>query len=413
MTYGFSGKRRQVGNSMQVPWPMRPFRIYIAEKATPFRLRHNVKVNKINELMEQAGIAINGPKSWDIKLYDQRWYQRVWRDGNLGLGESYMDGWWDCEQLDEMICRLLRSGVEDKVRKNMRSLLRFAPAVLRNLQSRARARMIARHHYDLGNDLFLSFLDPYNQYSCGYFQGTDDLNQAQLNKLALIAGKLELANGDQLLDIGCGWGGLAKYAAERYGCQVTAVNISGEQLQFARDFCKGLPVDFKDCDYRLLAGHFDKIVSVGMFEHVGSKNYRTFMKTVHRCLGEGGIFLLHTIGGNTSTAGCDPWITRHIFPNSMLPSTAQIARAVEHLFVIEDWHNLGQHYDKTLISWNNNFQNAWPWLKRKYDERFKRMWEYYLLCWAGAFRARYIQLWQIVMTLYGSGTAQPHCRFPV
>jgi cyclopropane-fatty-acyl-phospholipid synthase len=371
-----------------------------------------VNVKMIETLFEQAGIAINGSNSWDIQLHDQRWYRRVLRDRSLGLGESYMDGWWDCKQLDQMICRLLCSGVEDKVRENICNFLRFVPAMFLNLQSRARARIIARRHYDLGNDLFFSFLDPFYQYSCGYFHETDDLDRAQLNKLALIAGKLGLAAGDRVLDIGCGWGGLAKYAAQRFGCQVTAVNISGEQLQFARDFCKGLPVDFKDCDYRLIEGRFDKIVSVGMFEHVGSKNYRTFMKTVHRCLKEDGIFLLHTIGGNTSTTGCDPWITRHIFPNAMLPSTAQIAIALEHLFVIEDWHNFGPHYDKTLMAWNHNFQKAWPLLKKKYDERFKRMWEYYLLCWAGAFRARHIQLWQIVMTRYGAGKEQPYCRFP-
>ena len=368
-------------------------------------------VNKIRGLLEKAGIAINGPNPWDIQLHDERWYRRVLQDRNLGLGESYMEGWWDCDQPDEMICRLLRSGLGESVGENPLHLFRRLPALLFNLQSRARARMIATHHYDLGNDLFFSFLDPYKQYSCGYFQETDDLDQAQQNKLALIAGKLNLTTGDRLLDIGCGWGGLAKYAAERFGCEVIAVNISEAQLQFARDFCQGLPVRFQNRDYRGIAGRFDKIVSVGMFEHVGNKNYRIFMKTAHRCLKEKGIFLLHTIGGNTSTTDCDPWLTRYIFPNAMLPSTAQIARAAEGLFVIEDWHNFGPHYDKTLMAWNRNFQKAWPRLAMNYDARFKRMWEYYLLCWAGAFRARHIQLWQIVLTRYGSGTEQPRCRF--
>jgi cyclopropane-fatty-acyl-phospholipid synthase len=271
--------------------------------------------------------------------------------------------------------------------------------------------MIAERHYDLGNDLFSSFLDPYNQYSCAYFEGTDDLNQARQNKLALIAEKLNIAPADDILDIGCGWGGLAKYIAERFDSSVTAVNISGEQLRYAKEVCKELPVRFQDRDYRAIDGRFDKIVSVGMFEHVGRKNYRTFMKTVHRCLKKDGLFLLHTIGGNISQAGCDPWLSRYIFPNGMIPSSAQIARAVEGLFVIEDWHNLGPHYEKTLMAWNHNFQKAWPRLKINYDARFKRMWEYYLLSSAGAFRARDIQLWQIVMTPHGSGTAQPRCRF--
>lgn len=270
--------------------------------------------------------------------------------------------------------------------------------------------MIAERHYDLGNQLFFSFLDPYNQYSCGFFEGTDDLSQAQKNKLALISAKLHLTANDHVLDIGCGWGGLARYVAERYGCAVTAVNISQEQLQYARKFCEGLPVSFQDCDYRMIDGRYDKIVSVGMFEHVGKKNYRTFMRVVHRCLNDNGIFLLHTIGSNISRTGSDPWIAKYIFPNSMLPSTAQIAQAVEGLFVIEDWHNLGPHYDKTLMAWNANFQMAWPRLKEKYDARFKRMWEYYLLSCAGAFRSRTIQVWQIVMTKDGAGTPQPCCR---
>ena len=226
----------------------------------------------------------------------------------------------------------------------------------------------------------------------------------------MICRKLNLNASDRVLDIGCGWGGLAKYAAERFGCRVTGVNISREQLRSAREFCQDLPVRFEDRDYRTIEGCFDKIVSVGMFEHVGRKNYRAFMRTVHRCLRDDGAFLLHTIGGNTSRTGCDPWVTRYIFPNGMLPSTAQIARAAERLFVIEDWHNLGPHYDRTLMAWNANFQEAWPRLQAQYDARFKRMWEYYLLSCAGAFRARNIQIWQIAMTKYGAGTRQPVCR---
>ncbi|MDZ7580817.1 MAG: cyclopropane fatty acyl phospholipid synthase [Deltaproteobacteria bacterium] len=364
-------------------------------------------VDTIRMLLKEAGIAIDGPNPWDIQVHDQRWYGRIVRNKNLGLGESYMDGWWDCERLDEMICRLLRGGLEDKVRGNLKYLLRFLPGVLFNLQSRSRARIIADHHYDLGNDLFFSFLDTYRQYSCGYFQDTDDLDQAQQNKLELICRKLNLGAADHVLDIGCGWGGLARYAAERFGCTVTAVNISKEQLRYAEAFCRGLPVQFQNRDYRAIDGRFDKIVSVGMFEHVGRKNYRTFMQVVRRCLKNEGIFLLHTIGGNTSRMGCDPWITKYIFPNGMLPSIAQIAKAAEGLFIIEDWHNLGPHYDKTLMAWNENFQQAWSRLSDKYDTRFKRMWEYYLLSCAGAFRARNIQVWQVVMTPYGSGAPQP------
>jgi cyclopropane-fatty-acyl-phospholipid synthase len=364
----------------------------------------------VEQLLASAGITVDGSAPWDIKVHDDRFYRRVLRGQSLGLGESYMDGWWDCRQVDAMVCRLLSGGIEERVRSDWRLLIRCLPGLVFNLQTRGRSLRSARHHYDRGNDLFLSFLDPYNQYSCGYFEGTEDLARAQSNKLALICAKLSLSPKDQVLDIGCGWGGLARYVGERIGCAVTAVNISQEQLNYARDFCAGLPVTFEDRDYRSIRGRYDKIVSVGMFEHVGVKNYRAFMKTAHRCLKEDGVFLLHTIGGNRSRTGCDPWIAKYVFPNGMLPSPAQIGRAAEDLFVIEDWHNIGPSYDKTLMAWNDGFQQAWPRLKNNYDAVFKRMWEYYLLSSAGAFRARSIQVWQIVMTKADTATPQPRCR---
>lgn len=365
----------------------------------------------MRKLAESAGITLNGPNPWDIQVNDDRMYKRIYRDKNLGLGESYMDGWWDCERIDEMIFRALRGNIESELSINLQDAIRVLPSVLFNLQSTTRARIVAEHHYDLDNDLFHAFLDPYRQYSCAYFEGTQDLEQAQENKLAMISEKLSLTESDRVLDIGCGWGGFARYAAERYGCEVTAVNISQEQLSYGREFCAGLPVHFVDCDYRAIEGRFDKIVSVGMFEHVGYKNYRAFMEVAHRCLEENGTFLLHTIGSNTTAKQtCNPWITKYIFPNSYLPSIAQIASAAEGLFVVEDWHNLGAHYDKTLLAWNDNFQEAWPQLDERYDTRFKRMWEYYLLSCAGSFRARSIQLWQVVMTMSETGTPQPSCR---
>ncbi len=362
----------------------------------------------IDRHLSRAGIVIDGPNPWDIQVLDDRLYDRVLREKNLGLGEAYMDGWWDCEQIDEFICRILRAGLDEAVKGSFSYLLGFLPGILFNLQSLSRSHMIAKHHYDLDGDLFMSFLDPYNQYSCAYFQGTDDLVEAQQKKLDLICRKLGLDSRDRVLDIGAGWGGLSRYMAEHYGCEVTAVNISEPQIDYARQFCRGLPVEVIREDYRRIGGTFDKVVSVGMFEHVGRKNYRTFFEVVHRCLEEDGVFLLHTIGGNASPANCDPWIVRYIFPNGMLPGIAQIGRATEGLFVVEDLQNLGPHYDKTLMAWNRRFQESWTRLKGKYDGRFMRMWEYYLLSCAGAFRSRSIQLWQIVMTK--TGAAQPSCR---
>jgi len=362
----------------------------------------------IEELTSLAGVSINGREPWDIQVKDGRFYARVLRDKNLGLGESYMDGWWECERIDEFIYRLLNARVEEKLRTSIRLAIPYLKARILNRQSRSRSYEVAEKHYNLDNDLFASFLDPYNQYSCAYFRDSEDLKQAQLNKMDLICQKIDMASTDHVLDIGSGWGGFARFAAEKYGCPVTGVNISEEQISYARTFCEGLPVSIVKCDYRDVQGRFDKIVSVGMFEHVGRKNYRTFMKSALRCLNDGGVFLLHTIGSNETTVETNPWINKYIFPNGMLPSIAQISKSVEGLFVVEDLHNLGPHYDRTLMAWHRNFQEAWPRLSQKYDRRFKRMWEYYLLSCAGGFRSRYLQLWQIVLTKYC--TPQPECR---
>jgi len=362
----------------------------------------------IEDLFSQVGVTVDGPNPWDIRVNDDRFYARVLRDQKLGLGESYMDGWWDCPRVDQFIFRILSGRLDQKVRPSAKFLIPFGRAFLFNLQTKSRSRVVAERHYELGNDLFFSFLDPYRQYSCAYFNGTSDLEEAQLNKLDLIGRKLDLTAADHVLDIGSGWGGLAKYVAERHGCEVTGVNISDEQIGYARQFCAGLPVRIIRCDYRDIAGRFDKIVSVGMFEHVGSKNYRTFMEVVRDHLKEGGIFLLHTIGGNESVIGTDPWIGKYIFPNSMLPSVAQIGEAVEKIFVMEDLHNLAPHYDRTLMAWNENFQRSWGQLESRYGPRFKRMWEYYLLACAAAFRSRYIQVWQMVFT--PCGRPQPCVR---
>jgi len=363
----------------------------------------------IEQFLAEAGIHINGPNMWDIQVLDERFYARVLKSGSLGLGEAYMEGWWNCARIDAFIGRLLKARLDERISRNLRTCLSYLSARLFNLQSVARAGIVARRHYDLGDDLFFSFLDPYNQYSCGYFLGTDDLAEAQRKKLELICRKVALKRGDHVLDIGCGWGGFARYAAEHYGCTVTAVNISEKQVQYAREYCENLPVTILQEDYRAVRGIFDKIVSIGMFEHVGWKNYRAFMEVVHHCLKENGIFLLHTIGGNASSKDCDPWIKRYIFPNGVLPSIVQISKAAEDLFSVEDIHNLAPHYYKTLLAWNERFQGAWSRLAEKYDQVFKRMWEYYLLSCAGAFCARHIQVWQIIMTK--EGAIQPLCRF--
>jgi len=356
---------------------------------------------RLRRTLAKAGVEINGKQPWDIQVHRPEWCLRVLTGGSLALGESYMDGWWECGALDQFFHRLLRAGLESGAEGALRKSIAFLAASLFNRQSPSRAGQVARRHYDLGNELFMAMLDQGLNYSCAYWEGADNLEQAQENKLALICQKLRLEPGMRLLDIGCGWGGLARFAAVNYGVQVVGVTISHEQAALATERCRGLPVEILLQDYRDLEGIFDRVVSVGMFEHVGYKNYRTFMKKAAACLDDQGLFLLHTIGGNTTTVNCDPWINTYIFPNGMLPSPAQITEACEDLFVLEDWHSFGEHYDQTLMAWHCNFLAAWDQLKSRYDQRFFRMWTYYLQSCAGSFRARSIQLWQMVFSKSG------------
>jgi cyclopropane-fatty-acyl-phospholipid synthase len=352
-------------------------------------------------LLSLADIEINGARPWDINVHDQRFYRRVLSHGSLGLGESYMDGWWDCASLDEFFSRVVRAQLQGKVRKDPRLVSGVLLARVLNLQSRRRAFEIGERHYDLGNDLFLGMLDRRMTYSCAYWKNADSLDGAQENKSELICSKIGLQRGMKVLDIGCGWGSFAQYAAQRYGVTVTGITVSKEQVEFAQKLCVGLPVEIRLQDYRDLREKFDRIVSVGMFEHVGYKNYRPYMEVVSRCLKDDGLFLLHTIGGNRSVKSVDPWMNKYIFPNGMLPSIKQIGAAIEGLFVMEDWHNFSADYDRTLMEWHRRFEDHWEDLRSRYDEKFHRMWRYYLLSCAGAFRARGNQLWQIVLSKRG------------
>jgi cyclopropane-fatty-acyl-phospholipid synthase len=365
-----------------------------------------MSVNKykslVNELLSLAEIEINGRNSWDIQVHDERFYKRAVTEVELGIGESYMDGWWDVEKLDEMIYRIVRADLQNKVKRNLKIAFRLAGFYLINMQARHRAFIIGERHYDLGNDLFRNMLDKRMNYSCAYWKNANTLDEAQENKLELICKKLYLEQGMRVLDIGCGWGAFGKYAAEKYGVEVVGITVSKEQVVLGKELCKGLPVELRLQDYRDVNEKFDRIVSVGMIEHVGYKNYRTYFKVAERNLKDDGLFLLHTIGEVRSTKSTDAWTHKYIFPNGMLPSIAQLAKAVEGLFIVEDLHNFGADYDKTLMAWFENFHKNWEKIKHKYGERFYRMWKYFLLSCAGAFRARNKnQLWQIVLSKKG------------
>ena len=362
----------------------------------------------VESMLDGSGITINGNNAYDPQVHDERLYGRVLRQGTLGLGESYMNGWWDCEQLDELFHRLLSAGLDKKVRDNLNVIARIAWTSLPGIGGRSRAFKIGRRHYDIGNDLYRAMLDRRMTYTCGYWnpsnlsgQAPRNLDEAQEAKLDLVCRKIGLSSGQRVLDIGSGWGSFIGYAAEKYGAHALGITVSKKQKELADGLYKDLSVETRLQDYRDIEGQFDHVVSLGMFEHVGHRHYRDFMKVVHGVLKKDGLFLLHTIGGNRSARGADPWIGKYIFPNSMLPSMSQIASAIEGLFIVEDWHNFGADYDKTLLAWHSNFEDHWSALRATYNERFRRMWRYYLLSCAGSFRARKNQLWQIVLSKKG------------
>lgn len=354
----------------------------------------------LRELAAHAGVRFNGDSPWDIQVYDEDVYRRILTKGSLGFGESYMDGIWESHQLDELFHRLLKVDIDEKLTGWSR--IRLFTEVLRhqlfNLQSRERAFQVGEQHYDTGNDVFEAMLDPSMSYSCGFWDNASTLEQAQQNKLDMICRKLELKPGEKLLEIGCGWGGLAHHAAKHYGVEVLGITVSKEQQKLAQERCEGLPVSIELIDYRELKGQFDKIVSVGMFEHVGPKNYTVYIDTVSHLLKDDGLFLLHTIGLHKTCRSMDAWVDKYIFPNGKLPSAEELAAALNDRLLIEDWHNFGQDYDRTLMAWWEQFDAAWPTLESKYGKRFYRMWKYYLLSCAGFFRSRQGQLWQLVLT---------------
>jgi cyclopropane-fatty-acyl-phospholipid synthase len=354
----------------------------------------------IVQLAARAGVTVDGKNPWDIQVHNEDLYPRILKNPYLGLGESYMDGWWDCPRLDEFFFKVLRADLEDEL-KNWRVAAHYIGAMLFNYQTRSKAPEVTHKHYDIGNQLYEFMLGPSMAYTCGYWKNARNLDEAQTTKFDLVCKKIGLKPGMKVLDLGCGFGGFLKYAAEKYKVSGVGVNLSKEQIKFAKESCKGLPLEFQLSDYRDAKGSYDRVVSIGLMEHIGYKNYKSFLELARERLCDDGLFLLHAIGSDTSVTMTDPWTNKYIFPNGHLPSIAQLGGAMEKLFVMEDWHNFGADYDETLMAWHHNFSTNWPNIKKDYSERFYRMWTYYLLSCAGAFRARNMQLWQLVLSKRG------------
>lgn len=352
----------------------------------------------LSDSFAAVGITINGNNPWDIQVHNTKLYDRVISAGSIGFGEAYMEGWWDCEALDELFYRIQYFRLDKKLPRDSKTLFYLLNAKFKNLQTKSRAKDVVNKHYNLGNELFVKMLDKHMMYSCGYWETATNLDEAIEANLDLIFRKLKLEKGMTLLDVGCGWGGLAKYAAEKYGVKVTGITISEEQAAYAREVNKDLQVEIKVIDYRDLHEKFDRIVLVEMIEHVGYRNYRTLMEMLAENLNENGICLLQTIGGNYDAKITDPWIDKYIYPNGMLPSASQLSKAWQGLFVLQDWHNIGPYYDPTIMAWLKNFEESWDSIKADYDETFYRMWRFYLTASAASFRSRKNHDWQIVLT---------------
>lgn len=372
----------------------------------------------IEKYLKDIGITINGSNAWDIQVHNNHFLDRILHEQSLGGGESYMEGWWDCEKLDELFFRLMRSQLQNKLYSKYNMALIKLKNTLFNQQTPSKSREVSAH-YTLGNPLFEKMLGKSMAYTCGYWNNAASLDEAQFAKYDLVCKKLDLQPGETVLELGCGWGGLAKRMAEKYGCHVVAFDISSEPANYAKQLCKDLPVNIYQCDYRDTQIYnsknikFDKLVSVGVLEHVGNKNYKTFLNIARSFIKPEGIFLLHSIGANERKNYCDPWINQYIFANGVLPSIEQLGNVFENTFVVEDLHNLSVNYDKTLLAWHHNFNQHWTELvsnNKHYTESFRRMMNYYLLSCAGSFRARAMQLWQFVLTPEGKLHGCPSAR---
>ena len=381
---------------------------------TQVKSRKNAK-SVLQEMANRIGIHINGTNPWDIQVRDERFYNRVVAHGSIGFGESYMDGWWEVEQLDELFYRITLLRHRHLFDNPMRLLTVWLEAKFLNRQSRTKSKQVIEVHYNLSNEMYQAMLGKTMAYTCGYWKNVKTLDEAQEAKYDLVCRKLDLKPEDEVLELGCGWGGFARYAHEHYGCHLVSVNISEEQIRFARENYQEA-ADFFLCDYRDRhiynpSGQiFDKVVSIGMCEHVGVENYKSWMQLVSDQLKDHGLFLLHSIGTDTHTVEVDPWVDKYIFPQSALPSPKSLGNAMDQIFMLEDWHDFGVDYDTTLLEWFKNFDADWQTseklpqhleLKGMNRETFYRMWKYYLLSIAGCFRSRYISLWQLVLSKKG------------
>lgn len=359
---------------------------------------------------DAAGVTYHfGDNSGDpvhLRFTSAKWEREVALDPALKLGEAYMEGGFefvkgDIYKLLEIIFESTGPIAENQMWMKAMSFIRTATKRFVQMNTLKRSARNVQHHYDLSGKLYDLFLDPDRQYSCAYFQTPDtDLNEAQLAKKRHLAAKLQVNKGEKLLDIGCGWGGLGLYFARVLGADVTGVTLSHEQFGIANQRAKTLGLEnrakFLLEDYRNLNAQFDKIVSVGMFEHVGIGHFKEYFDHVKRLLKPDGRFVLHSIGRSGEPGATNPWIAKYIFPGGYIPSLSEVIPVIEKSgLIITDIEILRLHYAETLKAWRQSFLAHWDEAKALYDERFCRMWDFYLAASESAFRWQGMMVFQI------------------
>jgi cyclopropane-fatty-acyl-phospholipid synthase len=360
----------------------------------------------VDSRLNKAGIKINGPNPWDPEVDADHLSsfnrQVVWQ-GMLGLGNSFLDGEWKCADLSTFFFKAIQAGLLQDSKMSLPYLWKWIRDTFTNPQNRPHAaKNIAEHYSDADKEgLVLGMTDPkWNQYTCGFYADptnpVEGLQAAQDRKLRVIFDKLRLEAGDTLLDVGMGWGGLLACAQQERCCRGMGVTLARNQLEYAEQHhgVQGLCTDYRSVNWPA-----NRITAVGILEHIGPKNHRAFMEAIYRNLTADGIHLLHFFGRPAHNVGLlDPWTDQYIFPGLTCPTLVEVLRAADGLLELQHQEQFGFHYDPTLMAWYENFVAFAKTIGLDPDDRLYRMWKYYLLSCAGAFRAGEVKLYQLVFT---------------
>lgn len=352
----------------------------------------------LTTLLREANIEPNGASPWDPQIKDERFYRTVLLRGSVGLGDAYLNGWWECADISGFILRIIKSGIHLRVPR-VDIFLRRLRFGLIDAQNRIRSKRVAELHYDEDPYIFEVMLGSTNSYTCARWKGVITLDAAQQQKMDLLCKKAGLSSGMTVLDIGSGWGGFLAYAAERYQVRGIGLTISKTQLDYARKRYGNLPVEFRLQDYRDFVGGVDAVVSICVIEHVGSDHYREYFQKVRETLTrEDGFFAMQCILACDTQARMDPWTEKHIFPNGILPTLERIENAVEGILHIVDREFFRDDYVRTFSAWYENLVRNKNAIIARCGVRYFRKYEYYLCLYIAGFGSGRIDVGQFVLS---------------